>query len=325
MSYRSILKQSLKITWRYKFLWPLGLLVAFLGNGGEYEVLSINYDRLSKLPQNIKELPTVFQNTLFTENFVIYLKNLFVLENIVQSLLVILLILFSIWLIITAQAALIKTIAQIIQKRTKAMRSNWLQSRSYFKNILLLNILAKGGIFASLLFLIIPIFILLNTLMPKQPMFILGVILFFVFTPVAVVISFLVKYAVCYIVLADTNLKQSLIYSLRLFRQNWLITFEIALILFIINSLLFVISIILSFIAGFPLLVILAVLYYPAFVPLAFLLTILSYVFILMTFFIGSLLSVFQYTAWIKLFLELNSKKQSVSKLIRALKSAGKF
>ena len=37
--YRQILKKAWQITKKFAYLWPLGIGVAFLGNGGEYQVL----------------------------------------------------------------------------------------------------------------------------------------------------------------------------------------------------------------------------------------------------------------------------------------------
>ena len=42
--YRNIFSQSLKITWRYKYLWFFGLFSALLGNGGEIELLLRRFD-----------------------------------------------------------------------------------------------------------------------------------------------------------------------------------------------------------------------------------------------------------------------------------------
>ena len=40
--YRNILKQSWRLTWRNKYLWVFGVFAAFLGNGGELEILFNN-------------------------------------------------------------------------------------------------------------------------------------------------------------------------------------------------------------------------------------------------------------------------------------------
>ena len=68
--YRDILKKSWQITKKYFYLWPLGLFVSFLGNGGEYQILinqikRTQFQRLARYKDLEKELLASEENNVY--------------------------------------------------------------------------------------------------------------------------------------------------------------------------------------------------------------------------------------------------------------------
>ena len=70
--YRNILKQSWQTTWRNKYLWFFGIFAVFLGNAGEYKILSysLSGDNQSILPAVDKIVQTgIFSKHAFDNIF----------------------------------------------------------------------------------------------------------------------------------------------------------------------------------------------------------------------------------------------------------------
>ena len=127
------------------------------------------------------------------------------------------------------------------------------------------------------------------------------------------------KYAIAYVVINKYKVEQAIAQSWRLFKENWLISFEMAVILFFIN-LLAGLAIVLAILTLAVPFVFLGLIFYYAFSLIgSWLIAILafaSFLFIVVTF--GAALAVFQIASWTGLFLELD-KNGGVSKLVRVV------
>ena len=63
----------------------------------------------------------------------------------------------------------------------------------------------------------------------------LFVFLFLIFVPVVVIISFVAKYAICYVVIKGYSLKKALAKAWKLFLDNWIISLEMSLTLLLLS------------------------------------------------------------------------------------------
>jgi len=170
----------------------------------------------------------------------------------------------------------------------------------HFWPVLGLNILIK--ILVNFAFFIISLPLLFMAL--NQAPILIGAytLLFVIFIPVAVSLSLLMKYAIAYQVLDNQRFVPAMEKGWQLFRRHWLVSLEMAIILFII-----------SFLAGLAMLVVVSIFIFPLFwMGAAFQmgwLTILSLLLALIIIIIvGSWLVTFQISTWTSLFLALKEK-----------------
>lgn len=318
-SYRKILKQALSIVWKYKHLWFFGLFASLAVAGGtmEYQFLtqsfgqgliSGSYQNLNGLLALSEFLQTVWLGltSLFSQD-IIYILNALTIILLAGSFLF-----FFIWLAISSQAALIDNVKKIIVPKKKinvaSLREGLTVGNHHFWSVLALNILIKILMGFSFFIVSLP---LLFLVLQDSPAFIISyTILFVIFVPVAVSLSLIVKYAISTRVLENKSIVASLESGWHLFRKNWLISLEIALLLFII-----------SFLASFVILIAMAIVFFPLFwLGLALAINWISYLMIILalivTIVFGSILTTFQVTTWTDLYLHLKDNK-GVAKLER--------
>lgn len=321
--YRQILKNSINLTLKNKKLWLFGIAAALLGNGGELELFLKNAERTQNLPQRFFDLPNFFQNNLIAEKFIFSLKNLAFGQKPILSFAIFVFLGLLIWLIIITQGALVKTIGEKTKSETDGrlswskMKKNWLVCRQYFWELLFINIALKGGAFVFSLLTALPIYILLIEFSPQNHVLFLSLIFFFIFTPIGIISSFLTKYALCYLIIGKKHIGKAIFKSFILFRDNWLITLENAILLYALNIIFAILMLALGLIISFPALAGLSLAFYPQILKIGYMATIVALVLIPIGLLTGSLLAVFQYSVWTKLFLEIKGRKKILSKIAR--------
>lgn len=323
--YRDILKRSLKITWDHKYLWFFGLFASLLAGTGRFNV------SFSQAPEDwnrnlFSGLAVFFNDGVLKGNFFRGIREYYQQDPVAASifivffLVVVVLGLFLLWLAVVSQAGLNSDAAKIIKSGDKGEKttigSGLEVGAKKFWPVLGFNLIA---IFFVCLFSALAGLPLV--FMPARPDFdlmLLYTLLFILFIPLALIISFLGKYAVCFSVIKGKKFVDSIIDAINLFGKNWLISIEMALILFFIDF-------IAVFIVGLALLV-LAVPYFFAamaiamvFSPGIFWLSVvlalsLACLFVVLA---GSILTTFHMVAWTDIFINLVDKKGSLAKIIR--------
>jgi hypothetical protein len=319
--YRNILKQAWKNTWQHKYLWFFGLFAALLGNTGELEViwrsLSNNFD------QGIFAGLQSFASTgIFSFGIIANIGRLFVTDpfSIFMVLIVLLFLLiisiFLIWLSVTSQAVLVNNTANILNDKKHSFSDGVAAGVKKFWPVLGLNLVLRAAIYIILVLISLPIISSLASGSLNQGG-LLFLISFIIFIPLAIILSFIVKYSIAYVVLKGRGFTEALSAGWRLFLDNWLVSIEMALILFAINFLVGFILLWLALILAVPFLFIAAILSKIAiFVNFwSIFLFILVPVFILIIL-AGAILSTFQIVAWTNLFIELIGQG-AVSKIVR--------
>ncbi len=321
-SYRAILKQAWIITWKHKYLWFFGLFasLAIASGGVEHQFIATSFN------QNLINGSFYFLNYFLA--FGLLMQNLWsgivelfsydlltIVNTLTVALTALILIATFIWLTFTSQAALVIGIKKIVSAKKKdavlSIREGMTKGHKHFWSVLSLNLLAKVLICASLFIIGLP---LLFMLVSKSYIAIILYTLFFVvFVPIAVSITLIIKYAICYRVLDDESFVLSIEKAYKLFKKNWLISIELAIILFII-----------SFLAGFLLLALGYIFIVPLFLVGAMLKAtwlmslMIALGFIILVVF-GSVLTTFQVSTWTNLFLLLKDN-QGAAKLERIFK-----
>lgn len=319
--YRNILKQAWTMSWRNKYLWFFGIFAALLGNGAGYEILtkSFNGGSISNFWAGWERFSAT---GIFSWQALHNIKILIVEDSFSMILMffvlltIIILFGFLLWLAIASQVALVNNAAAVINKKNVKFQNGVSAGTKYFWPALGVNILVKIAIYIIFALISLPVVFTAGKVNLLTANFIY-VMAFVIFIPLAIALSFMSKYAIAYLVIKKDDFWGSIKKGWELFIKNWLVSFEMALVLFFINL-------------GVGLAVVLSVLTLA--IPFLFLGFIFYYLFSVAGFWLmvfigffgflaiiilaGAILSVFQISAWTDLFLQLD-RGGVISKIMR--------
>lgn len=318
-SYRFLLKQAWSITKKHRYLWFFGIFASLLATGGEYQIITqgLNNDPGGSFVSVGNFLLYNLFNPSFYEGFrtVIATNPAAFWSLLTVALLALALAVIMLYLAIISQAALVNQSAQIITGKKKkdslGIMSGLKTERRHFWRVLALNI--ASSLFISLSFLIVSLPLIFLLLTNTEFLTVAYAFLFVIFVPISLSVALIIKYAIAVRVLENRSFIASLTKGWLIFSNNWLVSLEMAVILFFISFAVGLGTIIIISLFLLPLLAISLMFYLP-------LLTALSFILILAAMVItASILSSFQIAAWTGLYLQLKDKKGH-SKLERMAK-----
>lgn len=321
--YRNIIKESFKITWCNKYLWFFGLFAALLGNGYEHEVFvkifSGNTEQ-SYFPGLSSLVETgIFSTGTFSNIGRLFIEEPFTLLMVLLvGLIIMSLLAFLVWITIVSQVALVNNVAEIRARKKNNFQGGISAGARHFLPVLGLNVVLKLGIGLLFALLGLPLVLSINrsSLLTANIMY--G-ILFIVFIPLAIAVSFVVKYAIAYIVIRGVNFFEAIKSGWQLFIKNWLVSLEMALLLFFINFSIGLILIFFFLILAVPLLFLAFLFKQLALLAGLWLIVVLAFIiFFVLLAVVGASLATFQISAWTNLFIELTGKG-GVSKVVRIM------
>lgn len=310
-SHRNILKQAWVITWKHKYLWFLGLFASLVAGGGswEYQVITQNLGR-NPIEGSYLHLGNILAIGDILKNFCLGLANLFqqdfwMILNTLSILLITAILLISfVWLAITSQAALVGSVKKILTAKKKlenlSVRDSLSEGCRHFWPVLGLNVFIKILIYFVVFIVGLPL--LFMVISNALVLFAVYVIIFVIFIPLAMSLSLLIKYAIAYKVITNKSFVASLEAGAKLFRDNWLVSLEMAIILFLFNFLFS--GLVLIFLALFLLpLGLLGLM-----LNLFWLVILILFLAIVVVIIFGSALTTFQTAAWTGLFWQLKEE-----------------
>lgn len=308
-SYRLFIKQAWNITKKYKHLWFFGIFASLLAIGGEYQL--ITQSATASPGGYFLSDGNIIMQVLLSADFYRGFASL-AIENSAALLAIIGILLLSlvlvavmVYLAVLSQSAIISHSAQILLSKKKKeifnINDGLNDAKKHFWRVLGLNLL-NGAVISLALFLIsLPLVFLLLT-----DTVMLGVaytLLFIVFTPIALSIALLIKFAIAARVLEGKSFMSSLQKGLKMFKDNWLVSLEMALILFIINFIVGIITLFFIALLFMPMLFIGIQFYAPMLAALSLVLSIGTMLVI------ASWLNTFQISTWTGLYLHLQDKR----------------
>lgn len=309
--YRHILKDALHITWKYKLLWALGFLAAFWGNVGAYHSVNSALEYVG--PSLSARIPAESLSSIPLELFT---TGSLVLIVFLIFILLALAVLFTV-IVISARGGLIYTIVENKQGQRPGLTKSLHKGVSVFWPLLGIGILAR---------LDLPLYFwLFNSLAASDTSagVVLFILAFVAVTIISLVLSLLGVYASALVILEQVSFTQAIREAIQLFREHWLVSLEMALILYLVSIVVGLGVLISLFILAVPFLLlgliaaltgssvvlwivlIPAILVYIAFLVLA-----------------GSAFVTFQYSAWILLYLRLYGQG-AVAKVVRVTSRFG--
>ena len=326
--YRDVLKNAWLITWRHKFLWIFGFFIAIiLGNGGEVEILFNNYQTIMDSQDTVSSIKNLYQ-TGFVNIIISNIQYLFSHQPLAGIFIVIIfvaLLIALIWLAVTSQAALFSSVSKFSNKENVNFAGAYKTGRKFFAPVFAVNILGRLAIW--ILFIVVGLPLLTLYLLKGNLLgaFLFTILAVVVLLPLMLIISFIIKYAIAYLVIKNYHAWDAIRAGWKLFIKNWLVSVEMTVIIFLV-----------SILAGFVFILVAAVVAIP-FVLWAILALFLAtasgftaaisigIVPVVLTFTIlGAIFSTFQQTAWVLLFQRLAEEK-AVSKIFRLVESVGQI
>lgn len=313
--YRDIIKRAFWITWHNRFLWIFGFFTTFLGLGGIYNfVLKNSLDNTVFNRLLNKALSISVSGMIITENLdKINLGNLFLLF--VAMVVSAVAIAFFIWLAINSFGGLISA-SQILDKNKRAsFVKSFNKGRVCFWPLLIINIIGKILIIVFLAIIggLLSYLLIDNSISRALFYFFSSLILI----SVSLLITFLIIYASCFIVLKSKRTLESLREAWLLFKKNWIVSIEAAVILFFINLMAKLALIVSVVLISIPFMVLLLLFYSASLAVMpSIIIALWIFVSIILMVLIGSFVSAFQIVAWTFIFDKIN-KGGLLSKLYR--------
>lgn len=319
--HRRILASSWHIAWKNKYLWFFGLFASVSAGGGVFETLSNAFSGGTSRDL-VEGIRTYSQTGIFSKN--IFSNIIHIIMNDTLSffiflflfLFLLLLLCFVVWLSMVSQAALVSTSAKIIGEKSSNFQDAVNSGISKFWPVFSMNVLFQ--VVSGVILLVVSAPMLFIESGAGQTVTNLIFALFFIlFIPLVVVISFVIRYAICFAVVRGEKIKQSIQLAIAFFAKNWLISLEMAFILFAIGFLATFALIlgVLVLAVPFAFLMFLAVQLELIFLFWVLLAVSLSLLFAIIVLF-GSIFTSFQVAATTNLFIELLNRGGQ-SKLIR--------
>lgn len=321
--YRKIFKEALHATWKNKYLWFFGLFAALFGANGDYEIISRFLTGDSSVfgwraIQETNVLTVQTFNTVsdfMTEDPLSFILTMFV------ALFVLVLIIFLVWLATVSQAALVTSAASISSGKESGFKAGVEAGGRNFWPVFALNIFNKALI--SVIFLIVGLPLALSAGRSLAAYNFFYLLIFVVFVPLAIIASFIVKYAIAYKVIKGRTIIDSLKKSWQLFIENWLVSVEMAFILFFLNFFYGLAVLLLMLVLAVPFLFLALAFYYlTSFVGFWLVATFALVLFFLLIAAAGSFIAAFQIYSWTSLFVELTGRG-ATAKIVRLVNGWG--
>lgn len=324
--YRSIIKQSFLTAWRHKYLWFFGLFATLLSSNFEIELVNRFTNRSVTLYDWERWRETgIFSGRVWSNLLEIAKTDggSFI-SLIIVTLIIIALFCALIWISVVSQVALVSNTSKaagIARKSTVAERRHdtsvgFQEGKKYFWPILLLNALVRVIVYGLALATLLPIMSLTSRGLGANLLYLL---VFIVFLAIALALALIAKYAIAAIVLKRQSLKEAIVGSWHLFWNNWLVSLEMAFVLFALSIVVSFGIIVAVMLAAIPLVLLyfgsLALSSFILFVIVLILGIVISIGIVIIG---GSILTVVQTTAWVSFYTQLTGKGVD-SKLQRVL------
>jgi hypothetical protein len=324
--YRNVLGRALRISWRNKWLWFLGLFAAVIGNGSVYEALLRGFNNISEgrsVFYTFKEYAEtgVFGMVSWAKFSALWQSDPSTFGVSLFALVVMMCVLaVLITLGVICQGGLIGGVISLDAKRKTTLKSSFQLGVNKFWPILKLNLITKVILLGILVFLayVASLLFFASTAM-NTFVYILS---FIVFIILGIIIYFLTIYGTAYVILRSEGPWTGLKSAWHLFKRNVMLNLEMGLILFIMQILVGIAFLITVFVVLSPVFILYMIFMFSGgkLLPMFMMFAMIT-MFAFLTVFFGSWWSTYQLGAWSILFeeLELGGKKSKVQALFEKI------
>ena len=322
--FQEIFKPAWKLAWKNKFLWFFGFFATALGAGSNYEAVAQALDVVTG--QSAASLPSMatFWKTGYLEAFSWGNITRFASEEPSNLLLVILTLLLGlcffailVWLILVSLGALIYGVHHATKGEPASFGEAFHAGRENFWKLFVITFGAKFATVAVLFLVSVPLFIFLELNNPFAVGFYF--LAFVVLVMVALIISFTAFYASAFAVLKNFGVWKAWNAGYHLFKNNWLVSVEAAILVLVLNLLFGVALLVAIFLLSVPMTVLLFAFFYLAF-PAGMIASQITNGLLLFTTILLStaLFTAFEIASWTIIFEKLQKKTQGALESLAA-------
>lgn len=304
--YRGILARAWMLAWNNKLLWILGGLSIFWGNLGAYNVFerSFGFPALSSYPTKSEQIVSAVQQASGPS----------IAVGVFITLLILGLLAAFVVIVTIARGGLIDAMARRDGAKEASIGSSIVRGRKAFWPLLGIALLSRLDIPLSI-FVLVPF--ARRAALSGQEHFYVFLLVFIVVTLLSLTLSFLGIYASAFVMLKQDGFVSALRKSLALFGRFWLISIEMALILYAVTLVVGIGLIVVGFVLGIPLMLmyfIFLFMHIPGAMLIVGIPAMILYIALLLL--AGSIFATFYMTSWVILFKRL-SEEGAVAKVVR--------
>lgn len=242
--YREIICQAWGFTWRERSLWVLGIFSALIVTGGALEIFSRNLQWVfnpRRLMWPFNRFTLAHLDLAGTELLIIF------------CLLILALLIFFIFMSVKSFISLIVVTAQGYSGERINLAKMWQASQKNFWPVFGIVVLFKILIFLFSLLNILPLWLIWGG-QAGLAWVCFYPLLFLITVTASLVCSFLMVLTAAYVVIEKRIISKAIGLGWRLFTKHWLVSLEMALIIFVVNFLLGLLAVAGTFIVGLPVL-----------------------------------------------------------------------
>ena len=317
--YRDIIKRAIKGSWSNKYFWFFGLFATFFTSSSLYGLFAnvVSGEVASSPFPIISRLSSIFSLNTFGNIGVMMADdpiNVVIIILIYFSFIV--LFFFVAWLSTVSQGALVNNAALELTEKENNLKIGLNAGIEKFWPVFSLNVILKFIFYLGFFIISLP-FILGYFQKESLSDNLIFSIIFVFFVSLAIIFSFIVKYAIAYIVLKKESFTGGMKNAWGLFKNNWLISIEMAFLLFFIDFFVNLVIILALTIVIVPF-IFLAILLagWGSLFGFWVLMLIALILFVLIAAFSRAVITAFQIVSWTDLFVILTGQG-GVSKLVR--------
>lgn len=317
--YRRIVTDAWKIAWSHKHLWVFGFFATLIGFGGVTEVFFNAYERTADaLPMAAAQGSITALIPGYTTIKAIIAFSPYPLLSLVIFT-VALTLMFSVfaWMTVVSVGGLISGVRKISRGGEPTFGDSIKAGAERFWQLLGVNLLAKIVILLALLLTGANLFVLMQERTVVSGLFYVGS--FIVFTAISFVASLASVYGSLNVMAKNEPVEKSINGALKLIGEHWLVSIEMAVVLFLTSLAAGLAVAFAALILSVPLIFLLAVAaMLKASVAVYGIMALTAVMLLVMVVALGSFLTTFQTSAWTLLWSEL-SERRPTSKLHRLL------
>lgn len=247
--YRDIIRDAAQIARRNKYLWWFGLFTLFLGGKGVEFELFFSDARL--LGESISPFSAAFWKM---QTWEVMQQNLLGVTGGPWPFLLItlVLVLVLVILVVISQGALIDATAKINQGLSYSLTQGMEAGKNKFGGLFLVNLIGK--VWQYVLITLVGGVIFFISPSHSAASLVYSVFLFLVIVPLAMIVSMLMKYAQVEVMVYEARVGEAWRGAWGVFRKHWLVSIEMAALMFLLYFAIGVIAILVAAVVTLPVL-----------------------------------------------------------------------